>query len=145
MPNVRAMLLLRSLLARAFRLLRDSWVITAPRVPLKLQQVVFVGDPEDFTVIDELLEPGTFAVLLASSVETAYSEIVRASPDRVVLAMRADDERCLQLLAMLGLDGRTRRVPVTTCVTRLTADREERVSAEAERCFPTTRRGLVMH
>jgi CheY-like chemotaxis protein len=117
----------------------------APRAPQKLQQVIYVGDPEDFTVIDDLLEPGTFEVVVATSVDTAYSEIARALPDRVVLAMRADDEACLQLLAMLGLDPRTRRVPVTTCVTRIMAEREECVGAEPERWLPPARRGLVMH
>jgi CheY-like chemotaxis protein len=145
LPNVRAMLLLRTLLARAFTLLRQGWVGAPLRTPAKLQQVVFVGDLEDFTIIDELLEPGTFEVQFASSVETAYSEIARVVPDRVVLAMRADDEACLQLLAMLSLDQRTRRVPITTCVTRLTAEREETTPLEGERCFPSTRRGLVMH
>ena len=145
LPTVPAMSLSETFLAKAFRLFRDGWVDVAPRAQLRLQRVLFVGDPEDFTVIDDLLEPGTFDLLFATSVETAYSEIVRASPDRVVLAMRADDEACLQLLAMLGLDRRTRCVPVTTCVTRITADREESAGGETERCFPPARRGLVMH
>ena len=145
LPVIRAMLPLRWLLAKAFRLFRDGWVDAAPRAQSKLQQVVFVGDPDDFTVIDDLLEPGSFDLLFATSVETAYSEIVHASPDRVILAMQADDEACLQLLAMLGLDHRTRRVPVTTCVTRITADREERTGGDTERWLPPARRGLVMH
>ena len=139
------MLPFASFLGRAVRLFREVRVEAAPRAPLKLKQVVFVGEPEDYTVLDELLEPGTFDLIFATSVETAYSEILRAAPDRVILAMRADDEACLQLLAMLGLDRRTRRVQITTFVTRIMADREETAAAETERWLPPARRGLVMH
>jgi hypothetical protein len=139
------MLPITSVVAKAFRRFRDSWAAPAPRTAHKLQQVVYVGDPEDFTVLDELLDPGSFEVMIATSIETAYSEIAQAAPDRVVLAMRADDEACLQLLAMLGLDPRTRRVPVTTCVTRIMAESEETAGAEPERWLPPARRGLVMH
>lgn len=80
-----------------------------------------------------------------TSIESAYSEIANALPDRVVLCMRADDERSLRVLSMLSLDPRTHRIPMTTCAICVVDEHDEGADGEGVSWLAPARPGVVMH
>ena len=135
-----------SFVARAFR-----WCCRAPAQTPPVQEftkkevVICVGCQEDYVVLDKVLEPGDYDVSFVASIETAYSEIVNVMPNRVILCMRADDERSLQVLSMLNLDARTQNIPVTTCVANAVGDRDECADGDSVSGLAPTRHGVVMH
>ena len=106
--------------------------------------VAFIGC-QDYTVLEDVLEPGDYDVSFVTSLESAYSEIVGALPDRIVLCMRADDERSLQVLSMLHLDVRTHHIPVTTCVAGVDGKPDECTDGEEVSWLAPTRPGIVLH
>jgi CheY-like chemotaxis protein len=135
-----------SLVCRAFRWYREALVQTPRGQAIAREKVVaFVGCQEDHRVLDEVLEPGNYKVSFVTSIESAYSEIANALPDRVVLCMRADDERSLRVLSMLNLDPRTHHIRVTTCVASVVGDRDEGADLEGVNGLAPTRPGIVMH
>jgi hypothetical protein len=133
------------LISRALR----RWHRPRPGVPwqarVRRPTVVFVGIPETSVVLDDVLEPGSYDLLCISSSENAYAEILRAMPDRVVICLAADDERSLQLLAILSLDSRTRRLDIITCVASVNDGVDEPPDAGLARCLVPARKALVMH
>ena len=109
------------------------------------RRVIFVGVPETSFVLDDVLEPGTYELLFITAPETAYPEIIRAMPDHVVMCLEADDETSLQLLTMLSVDPRTRRLDVITCVAGVSSAEHEPTDPAIARSLVTGRRALVMH
>jgi CheY-like chemotaxis protein len=54
-------------------------------------------------------------VVFLDSMENAYSEIKRVTPDLIVMCLTSDDPDGCRVLSMLALDGDTSRIPVLTC------------------------------
>ena len=110
----------------------------------KPRVVAFVGSKEEQTILDLVLEEGDYEIMFVKSIESAYSEIADALPDRVVVCMRADDLRSLQLLSMLNLASSTCRIPVT-CVATGFESQDEWAADESIDWRAPARAGLVMH
>jgi hypothetical protein len=104
----------------------DHWRSVRRPAPSKptagKQTVLCVGCVEDCALLDRVLGPGEYAITFLESSEGAYTRILSSMPTKVIFCMRADDERSLQVLSMLNLDPRTNRIPIITCIPRLTPE-----------------------
>ena len=139
------MSVIESFVVRAFQWYRKAVVQPPPvQTVARKKLVAFIGC-QDYTVLEDVLEPGDYDVSFVTSLESAYSEIVAALPDRIVLCMRADDERSLQVLSMLRLDVRTHHIPVTTCVAGVDGEPDEGTDGEEVSWLAPTRPGIVLH
>jgi CheY-like chemotaxis protein len=127
------------------------WPWKAPRATATVQlarvkeTVICVGCVEDGSILDRVLEAGSYDVSFIASSADAYAQIVRTLPDRVILCMRSDDEVSLRLLSMLTLDPRTNAIPVITCVASVTAGRDEAIDDEGTGGHVIAGHRLVMH
>jgi CheY-like chemotaxis protein len=89
----------------------------APAIFPQSQTIVVVnGTTELHGVLDALLGPGEYVVLLADSTSQAYTLIRRVKPHLVLLGLGLDDPVGYQLLSMLKLDPTTRRTRIVTCM-----------------------------
>jgi len=89
-------------------------VSTAPAT----QKVVVVnGSIGIVDLLETVLDPGHYGIVLVESTEHAYSQIKRVQPNLVILCVRIDDRDGFQVLSMLKLDEETRRIPVLTYTT----------------------------
>ena len=137
---------LGSFVVRAYRWCWTAAVPTEPvRAAARRETVICVGCAEEYSVLDRVLQAGDYDVAFLSSIEGAYSEIVHARPDRVILCMRADDERSLLVLSMLNLDPRTSGIPVTTCVAGVAGGRSDGIENEGLGGLALSSPGLVIH
>src|SRR5688572_6550306 len=90
-------------------------ITTAEAAP-RTQTVVIVNGTQDMLeVLDTVLEPGHYDVVIADSTNDAYSQIKRVKPHLVLVGLRVDDLDGYQVLSMLKLDPETRQIRVVTC------------------------------
>jgi hypothetical protein len=137
---------LGSFVVSAYRWCRTALVRTKPVcAAARRESVICVGCGEEYSVLDKVLKAGDYDVAFLGSIDGAYSEIVHARPDRVILCMRADDERSLLVLSMLNLDPRTSGIPVTTCVAGVAGGRSDGLESEGLSGLPLSSPGLVIH
>jgi CheY-like chemotaxis protein len=81
-------------------------------------------------VLDSVLEPGHYDVVIADSTNAAYSLIKDVKPHLVLLGLRVDNLDGFQVLSMLKLDPETRTTRVVTCT--VDDNREEHVGGLAD-------------
>ncbi|MGE5245643.1 MAG: two-component system response regulator [Betaproteobacteria bacterium] len=82
------------------------------------QRVMIVnGNADVIEMLETVLEAGHYDVVFVESTEHAYSQIRRVQPDLVILCVSMEDADGLQVLSMLKLDERTRRIPTLTYAT----------------------------
>jgi len=127
---------------------RWPWKASRATTPVQLarvkETVICIGCVEDGSILDRVLEAGSYDVSFIASSANAYAQIVRTLPSRVILCMRSDDELSLRLLSMLTLDSRTSAIPVITCVASVTAP-DEVIDDEGSGGHVIAGHRLVMH
>lgn len=91
---------------------------TAATAAPRAHSVVVVNGTQDMLdVLDTVLEPGHYDVVIADSTNDAYSLIKRVKPHLVLVGLRVDDLDGYQVLSMLKLDPEMRHIRVVTCTT----------------------------
>jgi CheY-like chemotaxis protein len=65
-------------------------------------------------VLDAVLDAGSYDIVFVGSMEHAYTQIKRTTPQLVIVYLEIDDEQGFQLLSMLKLDPGTSNIPVLT-------------------------------
>ena len=89
---------------------------TAAAAAPRAHTVVVVNGTQDMLeVLDTVLEPGHYDVVIADSTNDAYSLIKRVKPHLVLVGLRVDNLDGYQVLSMLKLDPETSHVRVVTC------------------------------
>jgi CheY-like chemotaxis protein len=97
----------------------------------RVPTVVIVNGTQDMLeVLDSVLEPGHYDVVIADSTNDAYSLIKDVKPHLVLLGLRVDNLDGFQVLSMLKLDPETRTTRVVTCT--VDEDPEENVGGLAD-------------
>jgi CheY-like chemotaxis protein len=92
-------------------LLRADGVSVRPAA----QKVVIVnGSPAVMTLLETVLDAGSYDLVFVESHAHAYSQIKRVRPNLVILCVRIEDMDGFQVLSMLKLDQDTCRIPVLT-------------------------------
>lgn len=94
--------------------MKPTATTAAPRAP---SVVVVNGTQDMLEVLDTVLEPGHYEVVIADSTNDAYSLIKRVKPHLVLLGLRVDDLDGYQVLSMLKLDPEMSHIRVVTCTT----------------------------
>lgn len=103
---------------------------TAERPPTAQTVVIVNGTQDMLNVLDKVLEPGHYDVVISDSTNDAYSLIKRVRPHLVLLGLRVDNLDGYQVLSMLKLDAETRHLRIVTCTAD--DDEEEPVGGLAE-------------
>jgi len=86
------------------------------QAPTRSQTVVLVNGTQDMLeVLDTVVEPGHYDVVIADSTNDAYSLIKQIRPHLVLLGLRVDDLDGYQVLSMLKLDSETNSIRIVTC------------------------------
>lgn len=104
--------------------------VTAEQAPAAQTVVIVSGTPDMLDVLDTVLEPGHYDVVISDSTNDAYSLIKRVRPRLVLLGLRVDNLDGYQVLSMLKLDADTRHIRVVTCTAE--DDEEEPMGGLAE-------------
>jgi CheY-like chemotaxis protein len=89
--------------------------LTADTAPRAHTVVIVNGTGDMLEVLDTVLEPGRYDVVIADSTNDAYSLIKRVKPHLVLVGLRVDLLDGYQVLSMLKLDPETRHIRVVTC------------------------------
>lgn len=90
--------------------------LTAAETAPRTQTVVIVNGTQDMLeVLDTVLEPGHYDVVIADSTNDAYSLIKRVRPHLVLVGLRVDILDGYQVLSMLKLDPDTSHIQIVTC------------------------------
>src|SRR4051812_34942589 len=97
-----------------------------------LRSVAVVARNPCVNVLDALLEAGDYDVVFIESIDRAYSQIKRSTPQLVVLCLDMDDPGYFQILSMLKLDSATAGIPVITYVTEADEVSSSDYSSEIE-------------
>jgi PleD family two-component response regulator len=83
-----------------------------------VQKVVVVnGNAEVLSMLETVLDAGSYDMVFVESSDRAYSSIRKVRPNLVILCTRVEDLEGFQLLTMLKLDDVTRNIPVLTYTT----------------------------
>ncbi len=83
--------------------------LTTAEAVSRVPTVVIVNGTQDMLeVLDSVLEPGHYDVVIADSTNDAYSLIKDVKPHLVLLGLRVDNLDGFQVLSMLKLDPDTR-------------------------------------
>ena len=86
------------------------------KAPARSQTVVIVNGTQDMLeVLDTVLEPGHYDVVIADSTNDAYSLVKQIRPHLVLLGLRVDNLDGYQVLSMLKLDSETNSIRIVTC------------------------------
>lgn len=89
---------------------------TATTAAPRAHSVVVVNGTQDMLeVLDTVLEPGHYDVVIADSTNDAYSLIKRVKPHLVLVGLRLDNLEGYQVLSMLKLDPEMSHIRVVTC------------------------------
>jgi DNA-binding response OmpR family regulator len=87
----------------------------AAHVPTAQTVVVVNGTEDMLNMLDTVLEPGHYDVVISDSSNDAYSLIKRVRPHLVLLGLHVDHLDGFQVLSMLKLDADTRPIRIVTC------------------------------
>jgi PleD family two-component response regulator len=86
-------------------------------VPAAQRVVIVNGGTHVMALVRAALGVGRYEIVIVESNDHAYSHIRRVQPLLVILCTRIEDREGFQILSMLKLDERTRRIPVLTYTT----------------------------
>src|SRR5262245_63616808 len=108
-------------LTRVAELLRPRWFGRREDPPSEVAccRVIVVGRSIDAPVPDDVLDAGEYEMMFIESIAGAFTQIVEARPDRVIVCLGLDDIAGFQLVSMLKLDPRTKTIPLLTYIDNL--------------------------
>ena len=90
--------------------------LTAAETAPRARTVIIVNGTQDMLeVLETVLEPGHYDIVIADSTNDAYSLIKRLRPHLVLLGLRVDMLDGYQVLSMLKLDPETCHIRIVTC------------------------------
>ena len=104
-----------------------------------LRTVAVVARNQCANVLDAALGAGDYDVVFIESIDRAYSQIKRCTPDVVILCLEMDDPGCFQILSMLKMDRVTADIPVITYMLEADAMSSDDDSCEMEPDSPSER------
>jgi DNA-binding response OmpR family regulator len=105
----------------------------ASRTQRPLRTVAVVSRNPHARMLDAVLDAGDYDVVFIESVDGAYSQIKRSTPDVVILCLDLDDAGCFQILSMLNMDSATSGIPIITYVA------QPRMTSRSEHSFEVER------
>lgn len=103
----------------------ETGTISAPTANGAQRVMIVNGSADVLELLETVLAAGHYDVVFVESTDHAYSQIRRVQPDLVILCVGTDDAEGLQVLSMLKLDERTRRIPVLTYATETGSANDE--------------------
>ena len=110
--------------------------------PVAQRVVIVNGGIHVMALVRAALGAGHYEIVVVESKDHAYSHIKRVQPRLVILCTRIEDRESFQVLSMLKLDEKTRRIPVLTYTTehegQEAADDRDEDASEGKRLVAST-------